>query len=143
MARGAALELAAIALGGLGEHVLEGRLLLLAAAPPARARRASASSSGTAMPACCARSLTASMKPMPCCSIRKPIGVAVDAAAEAVIGLARRADGEARRLLAVEGAQALAVGAGALQLDRAADDLDDVDAGRAALDEGGGITGRS
>ena len=55
-------------------------------------------------------------------------GVAVRAAAEAVIELLGRVDAEARRLLAVEGAQPHVVGAAALELDMASHDLDDVDA---------------
>ena len=53
--------------------------------------------------------------------------VAGDAAAEAVIELARGVDGERRRLLAVEGAEAgVVLRAGLLQLDVVADDADDV-----------------
>jgi hypothetical protein len=62
-------------------------------------------------------------------------GVAVHAAAEAVIGLAGGADDEARGLLAVEGAQPLVVDAGLLELDVVAHDVDDVDAGEQLLDE--------
>jgi hypothetical protein len=50
------------------------------------------------------------------------------AAAEAVIELLGRADAEARRLLAVEGAQPHVVGAALPELDMATHDLDDVDA---------------
>ena len=67
----------------------------------------------------------------------KADGVAVHAAAEAVIGLARGADREARRLLAVEGAQALVARAGPLQVDGTTDDLDDVDASEKVVDEAG------
>jgi len=62
-------------------------------------------------------------------------GVAVHAAAEAVVGLAAGADDEARRLLAVEGAQALVVDAGLLQVDMAPHHVDDVDAGQQVMDE--------
>ena len=69
--------------------------------------------------------------------------VAMRAAAEAVIRLPARADREARRLLAVERAQALVHGARALELDMAADDLHDVDAGQQLLDEADGQHGIS
>ena len=55
--------------------------------------------------------------------------IAVHAAAEAVVGLARRADDEAGGLFPVEGAQALVVDAGFFQLDMAAHNVDDVGAG--------------
>src|SRR4029077_9435981 len=55
-------------------------------------------------------------------------GVAVGAAAEAVIELLRRAYGERRRLLVMERAKAEIVGAALLELDVARDDVDDVDA---------------
>jgi hypothetical protein len=53
--------------------------------------------------------------------------VAVRAAAEAVIELLRRADGERRGFLAVEGAEALEIGTALLQLDVARDHVHDVD----------------
>jgi hypothetical protein len=64
-------------------------------------------------------------------------GVAMRAAAEAVIELLGRVDAEARRFFAVEGAQPHVVGAAALELDVAADDLDDVDARQQVLQEAG------
>jgi hypothetical protein len=54
--------------------------------------------------------------------------VAVRLAAEAVVELLRRADGERGRLLVVERAEAGEVRAGLLQLHVARDDVDDVDA---------------
>ena len=62
-------------------------------------------------------------------------GVAVLAAAEAVVELLGRADGEAGRLFRVERAQARKVGPGLLQLHVAADDVHDVGAGEKLLDE--------
>ena len=62
-------------------------------------------------------------------------GVAMHPAAETVVGLAGRADDERRRLLAVEGAQALEVDPGLLQRDVAAHDIGDVGAGQQVLDE--------
>ena len=87
------------------------------------------------MPTCCARSLTASTKAHAGVFDQEADRVAVRAAAEAVIELLARADREARRLLAVERAQAHEVGAALLELDVAADDLDDVDAGQQARAE--------
>ena len=62
-------------------------------------------------------------------------GVAVNPTAEAVVGLARRADDKAGRLFAVEGAQTLVVDAGLFQFDMAPHDLDDVDTGQQILDK--------
>src|SRR5512143_4018820 len=64
-------------------------------------------------------------------------------AAEAVVGLPGRADREARRLLAVEGTQALVHAAGALELDVATDHLEDVDAREQFLNEAVGQHGGS
>ena len=69
--------------------------------------------------------------------------VALRTAAEAVIELLGRDHVEARRLLAVEGAQALEVLAGALELDVRTDDLDDVGAGEQFVDESLGDHARS
>ncbi len=63
--------------------------------------------------------------------------IAVRSAAEAVIELLRRGDGEARRLLGVKRAQPAEVDPALLQLDLPADDVDDVDACQEFLDEGG------
>src|SRR5438034_1502775 len=68
---------------------------------------------------------------------QKADGVAMHTAAEAVVGLTCRADDETRRLLAMEGAQALVVDACFLQLHMAPDHFDDVDARQQVLDEGG------
>ena len=62
-------------------------------------------------------------------------GVAVGAAAEAVIELLGRADREGGRLLAVEGAQPHEIGAGLLELHVAADDFHHVGARDEFLDE--------
>ncbi|EWS53163.1 hypothetical protein X551_04052 [Methylibium sp. T29] len=69
--------------------------------------------------------------------------MALGTAAEAVIELLGRDHVEARRLLAVEGAQALEVLAGALELDVRTDDLDDVGAGEQFVDESLGDHARS
>ncbi len=63
-------------------------------------------------------------------------GVAVLAAAKAVVELLGGADAEAGRLFAVEGAQPHEVGAALLELHIAADDLHHVGAGEQFLDEG-------
>src|SRR5438874_4362083 len=55
-------------------------------------------------------------------------GVAVGTAAEAVVELLGRADGERRRLFVMERAEAEVVGAALLELDVARDDVDEVDA---------------
>jgi hypothetical protein len=62
-------------------------------------------------------------------------GVAMHAAAEAVIELLGRADRERGRLLAMERAQAHEIGAGLAQLHVAPDDLHDVGACDQFLDE--------
>jgi hypothetical protein len=65
----------------------------------------------------------------------KADGVAMHPAAEAVIELLRRADGERGRFFAVERAQAHEVGAGLLELHIAADDFDHIGARDEFLDE--------
>src|SRR5690606_31255145 len=57
-------------------------------------------------------------------------------AAEAVVELLGRTDGERRRLLGMEGAQAEQVGPGAAQLDVAPHDIRDVGAREQIVDEG-------
>ena len=69
-------------------------------------------------------------------------GGPVGAAAEAVVELLARADGERRALLVVEGAAGLVVVSGPLQGNGLADQLDDVDPGQKVVDEGlGDATG--
>ena len=68
----------------------------------------------------------------------KANGVPVHTAAKAVIGLARGADDEAGRFLAVEGAQALVIDPRLLQLHVPADHVDHVDTGQEVLDEATG-----
>jgi len=62
-------------------------------------------------------------------------GGAVRAAAEAVVELPGGRDGEGGRFFAVEGAAGEVVGAGFLELEALADDVDQVDAGEQLVDE--------
>ena len=67
---------------------------------------------------------------------QKADGIAVLAAAEAVVELLGGADAEGRGLFAVEGAQPHEVGAAFFELHVATHHIDDIDAGQQLLDEG-------
>ena len=130
----AALELAAVVAAGLGEHVHQ-RELLLAGLGGALALARVAVVVGHGQAQLAGQILDRLDEAQAAVLHQEADRVAMHAAAEAVVGLARGADDEAGRLLAVEGAQALVVDAGLLQRHGAAHHVDDVGAGEQVLDE--------